>query len=197
MQPDNEVKLPPPVKKARRRLTLEHAMHHLQRGKASDMGDPLTSAPLMQPKDEFPTLRTGQQQEMEAHLLELQADIIRREDSVGDKERKLMEWERELNEKEALLEARRSVIESSISRNNSGEVSQQMSTEEQHALIKLKAELDAQECALKESRLSLRDRERYIEECENALVEKSMELSEREAHIEQDEEDKTYDRKQD
>lgn len=194
MHPKNEINLPPPDKKAKRQLTLESAMDHLQHRNTSDSNHRGYSANF-ESNGDIPQLRTGQQQEMEAHLLELQAEVIRREDFVSEKERKLMELERELNEKEALLEARRRVIESSIRSTDPNHPSQQISAEELDALKKLKAELDAQESALKEGRRSLRDRERYIEECENSLVAKSMELSEREAQIEQSEEDKTYERR--
>ena len=189
MSADHKEDLPPPVRQPKRNLSLREAMDHLSAiGKDGYSG---SKKAVPTATGEIPILRTGQQQEMEAHLLELQAEMVRREYDLNEKERKIMAWERELNEKEALLEARRKVIESTVS--GSGDSSKGANvSEEVKALQKLKAELDAQEQALKESRQALRERERYIEECENELVEKSMQLTEREAQIEQLEEDQNY-----
>jgi len=197
MSADNQPDLPPPVREPKRRLSLYEAMNHMNSASSKDGysgSRPRANTPALEPTDEFP-LRSGQQQEMEAHLLELQAEMVRREDALNEKERKLMTWERELNEQDALLEARRKVIESSVTQSG-GIVNGPKVSEELQALQKLKAELDAQESALKESRQALRERERYVEECENELVEKSMQLTEREAHIEQLEEDQNYNKNQ-
>lgn len=144
--------------------------------------------PLMSPLDEFPSSSSCQQQDMESRLLELQADIINREELLNVGEKRLKNRELELNEREALLEARKQVVESSL--NSRGKDAQSsISVEEREAFETLKRELDNQETSLKEARAMLHEREVYIEACENELVEKSMILTEREARVEQREED--------
>lgn len=145
--------------------------------------------PVLSPEDEFPAVKSqsGKQQEMEAHLLELQADIINREDLLAEKEKYLEARSLELNEKEALLEAHRKVVDSKA---DPQEQFQQADTDgEMVALKALQKELESQEVSLQEARKLLHEREAFIEQCENELVEKSMLLTEREARIEQREED--------
>ena len=143
---------------------------------------------LMSPIDEPPSVPSGAQQDMEAHLLELQADIINQEAQLKNKEKQLEARERELNEKEALLTARQQMMESGVvSRHESANTTN--FKKENEALEKLKKVLDSQEKSLNQSRDMLHEREAYVEQCENALVEQSMLLTEREARIEQREED--------
>jgi hypothetical protein len=151
--------------------------------------------PVLDPSDEFPVARSpsARQQEMEAGLLELQAEIVNRESLVAERERKLAEREMELNEREALLEAHRKVFESRAGQRKPDLPSEEARLERE-ALDKWRIELEAQEASLQESRTLLREREAYIEECENRLVQQSMQLSEREAWVEQREEDAGLDR---
>ncbi|PXA05132.1 hypothetical protein DDZ13_04000 [Coraliomargarita sinensis] len=174
---------PPPVRKEPRRLSLKMAIAAATRRESADV------KPLLSPENEFPKIKSqsGKQQEMEAHLLELQADIINREELLAEKEKYLEARALELNEKEALLEAHKKVVDSKTSADASGDPKNH--GEEMEALKALRAELETQEASLKEARNMLHEREAYIEKCENDLVEKSMVLTEREAQIEQREED--------
>jgi len=145
--------------------------------------------PVLNPQNEFPKIKSqsGKQQEMEAHLLELQADIINREGLLSEKEKYLEARALELNEKEALLEAHKKVVDSKSASDPSTET--EGKREEMNALKALQIELESQEASLREARRMLHEREAYIEQCENDLVEKSMQLTEREAQLEQREED--------
>ncbi|MGJ8650450.1 MAG: hypothetical protein ACSHX4_08825 [Opitutaceae bacterium] len=175
---------PPPNRQPKRRLSLKTAIAAASRTNSTIV------KPLMNPLGEFPEIKTGKQQEMEANLLELQADIIIREGLLSDKERLLQSHELELNEKEALLEAHRKVIDIHAAPNESAsQTNSAISTEEREAFDALKRELNNQEQSLKNARKMLHEREDFIEQCENELVEKSMLLTEREARIEQREED--------
>lgn len=174
---------PPPVRKEPRRLSLKMAIAAATRRESADV------RPVLSPHEEFPKIKSqsGKQQEMEAHLLELQADIINREELLAEKEKYLEARALELNEKEALLEAHKKVVDARPSGGSSAEV--QINSEELNALRALQTELESQEASLKEARKMLHEREAYIEQCENDLVEKSMQLTEREAQLEQREED--------
>lgn len=174
---------PPPIKKEPRRLSLKLAIAAATRREGAEV------KPLLSPQDEFPKIKSqsGKQQEMEAHLLELQADIINREDLLAEKEKYLEARALELNEKEALLEAHKKVVDAKQTQDPG--FLRQSDGSEVAALKALQAELDAQETSLKESRRMLQEREAYIEKCENELVEKSMQLTERETHVEQREDD--------
>ncbi len=176
--------LPPPVRIPKRRLSLKTAIA------AASRADSTIVKPLMNPLGEFPEIKTGKHQEMEANLLELQADIIIREELLSEKETRLKHRERELNEKEALLEAHRKILQTNTTPTDAASAAASaIKTEEREAFEALKRELDAQEQSLKEAKKMLHEREAFIEQCENELVEKSMLLTEREARIEQREED--------
>lgn len=189
MHPRNEVNLPPPNRRPERRLSLQRAMKALDSSDHPPRFEPQTKPPFSNSTAEPTIQRTGQEQEKEAYLLEIQAEIYRREEALSEKEIKLKNLERELYEKDALLEARLKLMESTSNR----VIEAGSEAEELDALKKLKAELDAQEAALKSSREELLDRERYVEECENTLVQKSTELTEREAALEQLEDNQKYD----
>lgn len=137
--------------------------------------------------DGFPELSSCKQQDMQACLLELQADIINRERLLNETERRLQHYELEINEREALLRAGKQVVEASIPRKV--EIAPSISTQENEAFEALKHELEHQAKSLKDARRSLDEREVYMESCENELVEKSIILTEREARVEQQEED--------
>jgi chromosome segregation ATPase len=176
--------LPPPTRVPQRRLSLKTAI-----AAASRIDSPV-GKPLMNPLGELPASMSGKHQEMEANLLELQADIIIREELLSEKDARLKNRERELNEKDALLEAHRKVVETnSAPQAATNEAPSAINSEERAAFEALKQELDAQEKSLKEAKRVLHEREAFIEQCENELVEKSMLLTEREARVEQKEED--------
>jgi hypothetical protein len=186
---------PPPARQAPRRLSLKTAIAAATRREGADV------QPLFSPIDEFPNVKTksGKQQEMEARLLELQAEIIVREDEVSQRERRVAARELELNEREALLEAHRKLLEakpgaSTNTAPTGAAASSEAQSEELKALRALQKELEAQEASLCDARAILREREAFIEECENQLVERSLLLTEREARVEQDEEDAEADR---
>lgn len=174
---------PPPVRKEPRRLSLKMAIAAATRRESAEV------RPVLSPQDEFPKVKSqsAKQQEMEAHLLELQADITNREGLLAEKEKYLEARALEMNEREALLEAHKKVIDSKPSENPSDRA--ESNDKEMEALNALRAELEIQETSLQEARKMLREREAYIEQCENDLVEKSMQLTEREARLEQREED--------
>lgn len=144
---------------------------------------------MLSPQDECPDIHpeSGKMDAMEAYLLELQADIINREELLAEKERYLQARALELNEREALLEAHKKVFEAKNSARRTNLTEKESS--EMLALEALRAELKTQEISLKEARRLLHEREAYVEECENELVEKSLLLTEREARLEQREED--------
>lgn len=172
---------PPPVRKAPRRLSLKMAIAALTRREYKNM------KPLLSPGDEFPKInsQSGNEEDIEAQLLDLQAHIINREELLAEKEKYLEARTRDLNEKEALLEAHQRLIEAKASGSSPDNPGHRKELE---AMKALQAELIQQEASLKEARQHLKKREAYIEECENELLKKSMQLSEREAHVEQGEE---------
>lgn len=180
-KPDTNFPFPPPIRKNAKRLTLKTAIA------AAARSDSKIVKPLMDPLGEFPAIKTGEQTKIQSSLLELQADIIIREDFINEKIVALNNREREINEREALLEAHLKLEAAHSPDTNSAQSS--INSEELEAFENLKKELIAQEASLKEARKSLQEREDFIVQCENELVEKSMDLTEQEAQIEQREED--------
>ncbi|MFQ3224606.1 MAG: hypothetical protein ACI8Z5_000856 [Lentimonas sp.] len=134
---------PPPAREPKRQLSLKAAMAIATKAEGHQ-----ALKPLMNPMDEFPSAQSGAQQDMEARLLELQADIINREELLSQNEKQYRARELELNEREALLEARTQIIESAAA-NSTGPSS---SSNTQEALEALKRTLDAQEVTLKDTR---------------------------------------------
>lgn len=171
---------PPPVKKKNRSLSLKVAMAAATKRNGAEVR-PMPEEPGGSPDTKS---KSAKQQEMEAHLLELQAEIFNRESLIAEKELYLEARTRELNEQEALLEAHRKVLLSKSQ--DAGHPVQ--SNEELAAMKGLQAELKTQEASLANLRSELQARETYIEQCENDLVEKSMQLTEREALLEAAEE---------
>lgn len=178
--PPQSQPFPPPKRKPKRHLSIKAAV-----AVATKTEGHSAFKPLMNPINDFSSTHSSSPQEIEKHLLELQADIINREELLDQKEKQCKARELELNEQEALLEARRQIIESDANHLNKSLISD----DAQDALQALKNTLDAQEASLKEAREILHEREAYIEQCENMLVEQSIALTEREARVEQKEED--------
>ncbi|MGJ8652331.1 MAG: hypothetical protein ACSHX8_03575 [Opitutaceae bacterium] len=178
---DTNFPFPPPLRKKKQRLTLRTAIAAAARAQSKIV------KPLMDPLGEFPAVDSEKQTELLANLIELQADIIIREDLLNERAIKLKHSEREILEREALLEAHIKVAASNTLQNN--QAGQTISSEEREAFEALKKELAAQEASIKETRKMLQEREEFIVQCENELVEKSMEITELEAKLEQREED--------
>ncbi|MEO0508678.1 MAG: hypothetical protein AAF065_02320 [Verrucomicrobiota bacterium] len=183
MATESKFSPPPPIRKEPRKLSLKTAIAAATRRESAAVKT------LPSNQEELVTVKSksGKQQEMEAHLLELQADVVNREELLSEREKYLENRALELNEKEALLDAHQKIFES---KNPAKEETSEVDMDgEMTALEALRAELEAQEATLFEARKMLQERETYIEQCENELVEKSMLLTEREARIEQREED--------
>lgn len=177
---------PPPAQQPKRRLSLETAIATATRREGADVREAMDSS------KEIPSSRSqsGRQQEMEAYLVELRAEIIVREDQLDQREKRLEARELGLNEREALLEAHSKIIDTRRSPHHQVESDlNKAQAKEARALKALQGELEAQEAKLAEARQMLEEREAFIQECENQLVEKSMILTEREARVEQSEED--------
>lgn len=105
MNPDDMQPPPPPKRELKRKLSLKSALS----GNTPEGAPP--QKPLMRTSDELPSVQSVAQQDMEAHLLELQADLINQETRLKQKEKQLEARERELNEKEALLRARQQMLD--------------------------------------------------------------------------------------
>ena len=133
---DMPLQPPAPKRVPKQQLSLKAAMAFANKAPGHQ-----APKPLMNPMDEFPLAPSGGQQEMEAYLLELQADIINREELLNQREKKFSARELELNERTALLEARTQIIVSSTS----GQDESTNSSEAKAALAGLKMTLDAQE----------------------------------------------------
>lgn len=94
---------PPPPRSDKHKISLKDALAHDEaQPNQSDSSGPHGAHASM----------TGKQQEMEANLLELQAELAVKEKQLEEKEQRLRILERELNEKDALLEARLKLAES-------------------------------------------------------------------------------------
>lgn len=179
--PPQDLLFPPPERKPKRCLSLKAAV-----AVATKTEGYTAFKPLIDPINDFSSTRSSSPQEIETHLLKLQADIINREELLNQGQKQCKARELELNEQEALLAARNQIIESKANYLNESLIS----PDEHSALQTLKKTLDAQEASLKEARKMLREREAYVEQCENMLVEQSIVLTEREARVEQQEEDR-------
>jgi hypothetical protein len=101
----------------------------------------------------------------------------------------LIERERETAEMENLLQARASLLEAAKNKNAGQSDSRPLSSEEQVALQKLKAEIERQEKILQEQREGLREREAFLDDSETKLFEKVQEQQEKETELEQREDE--------
>jgi len=107
-----------------------------------------------------------------------------REDQVTQVEKKLEARERALNERQALLEAHIRVAESGKGRTGGDpNFRNEPSASKSEAIHHLETELKRQEAALLQAQEALRERERYIEQCENELAERALDLDAREAEL--------------
>ena len=175
---------PPPNKKPERRLSLKAAM-------AIATGAPghETLMPLVRKNDTNLANDEDTKKKIETYLLNLQADIINREELLEQREKQVVAREKDLNKRAEALEKKEKEIESRINQVTSTTSSENEALESETIKdFAQKSESDLFE----ETRIMLREREAYIEECENALVEKLMQLTKREAEVETREEQLDY-----
>ncbi|NQY32587.1 MAG: hypothetical protein HRT56_05390 [Coraliomargarita sp.] len=105
-------------------------------------------------------------------------DLAEREAIVHDRELTMRETE-------ALLDARERVLNSGVQLNEASHIESLQA----EALKKIQDEFDRRESELRAAEQALKEREAYIEECENLLSDQGQRLQEEEARIEQMTED--------
>ena len=178
---------PPPERKPKQKLSLKTAMALATRTPGHE-----TLMPLVQKsdKDLASNGNTDTQKKMEAYLLDLQADIINREELLEQREKQIKARENDLNKRELL---QTQSIEPHV---HTAELS--TLSEEKKAAMESPEEVSEKSKTdpFKETLEMLREREAYIEQCENSLVEKLTQLTQREAEIEQREEQLAFELKQ-
>lgn len=162
---------PPPHKKPERRLSLKAAMALATKAPGHE-----SLMPLVRKNDETITGDDDSRKKVEAYLLDLQADIINREELLEQKEQRLTARENDLNKRAGTLDEKVSEIEPNIDETQVSELAPKQKKED----------------LFKETREMLIQREKYIEECENELVKQLTQLTQREAEIEQREEQLDY-----
>ena len=175
---------PPPEKKTKRRLSLKAAM-------ALATGAPghETLMPLVRENDETLKGNDDSRKKIETYLLDLQADIINREELLEQKEQRFAAREKDLNRRANVLRKKLQEIESRINKMESSTPPEEEEPADKPAPNTTDESGDG---LFEETREMLREREAYIEECENALVDKLTELTKREALVEQREEQLEY-----
>ena len=184
---------PPPERKSERRLSLKAAM-------ALATGAPghETLMPLVRRNDKALVNDEDSRKKTETYLLDLQADVINREELLEQKEKRFAAREKDLNRRANVLKKKVKEIESRIKEIESATLTEKKKPveppEEESEIKSLGDESEGD--LFEETRQMLREREAYIEECENALVEKLTEITKREAEIEQREEQLAYKIKQ-
>lgn len=141
------------------------------------------------PWAEDPAANSPKLIELEKSLKQLAAKLEERERFLQDLEVRLTDRERGLAEMETLLKARESLLQASKNKENGAADARQLTSEEQAALEKLKAEIERQQTLLQEQREALRERESFLDESETKLFEKVQEQQEKETEIEQREDD--------
>jgi hypothetical protein len=172
---------PPPERKPERRLSLKAAM-------ALATGAPghETLMPLLRKNDDDLASNEDSRKKVETYLLNLQADIINREELLEQRKRKLDAREKDLNNRSAVIEKKAREIESKMNK------VQPLSPAENGKTAVESFEDTSEADLFEETRILLREREEYIQKCENALVEKLTQLTRREAEIETREEQLDY-----
>jgi len=173
---------PPPDKRPERKLSLKAAMALATKSPGHE-----TLMPLVRKDDESLARNEDSRKNIESYLLDLQADIINREELLAQKEIKLTAREKDLNRRAEFFDERSRELESAMNKSKSPALAQESNTTSEP----VKNQVPAKD-PYKETREMLEERERYIEECENALVNKLTELTKREAEVEQLEEQLEY-----
>lgn len=113
--------------------------------------------------------------------------LAERERIVADAEAQLAERTRDLDELDALLRAREALLASTRLRDSGKRGT--VTLREAEALHQLKEELDRQEATLRDARVAVREREKFLEDSETRLFAKVQEQQEKETELEQREED--------
>ena len=180
---DMPLQPPAPKRVPKQQLSLKAAMAFANKAPGHQ-----APKPLMNPMDEFPLAPSGGQQDMEAYLLELQADIINREELLNQREKKFSARELELNERTGPA---RGAHSKSSKRPPAGRMmSRRMPAEAEAALAALKQDTGrAGGFAQRRPRDAPRSARPTSNSARTTLVEQSMMLTEREARVEQSEED--------
>ena len=129
----------------------------------------------------------GSMAEMERNLRRLEARLEQRERELVDQESWISERERELAENEALATAREAMLAASRKGQSSPRLG--ATAEEQRAFERLRQELDRRENSLRELRLALTEREKFLDESEARLLRKVQLQQEKESELEQREEE--------
>ncbi|MGK0176860.1 MAG: hypothetical protein ACJAT5_000291 [Lentimonas sp.] len=179
---------PPPDKKPERRLSLKAAM-------ALATGAPghETLMPLVRKGDKDLANNDDSKRKVETYLLNLQADIINREELLEQREKRFGAREKDLSKRASALNKKAQEIESRLNEAKSLTTPEKKEpVAEPVKDVTKKPETDLFE----ETRVMMREREAYIEQCENALVEKLTQLTKREAEIEVREEQLDFKTKQ-
>ena len=127
--------------------------------------------------------------ELERSLKQLAAKLEERERSLQDFETRLAERERDMAETSTLLQAREQLLAAEKGKAIPEAGARPLSSAEQAALEKLKAEVERQQAMLQEQRQALREREAFLDESETKLFQKVQDQQEKETELEQREED--------
>jgi len=160
------------------RNALEASLADPLEGHAGDAASELSNAAPILP---------GSMAEMEQHLRRLEAKLEQRERELVDQESWISERERELAETEALVAAREAML--AASRKGQSSPRPGATVEEQRAFERLRHELDRRENSLRELRVALTERERFLDESEARLLRKVQLQQEKETELEQREEE--------
>jgi DNA repair exonuclease SbcCD ATPase subunit len=182
------IKLPPPERRAPRRLVLNPERHRVayDSREAKQRIDHFvksarpTEGSRVDPAYEF---HLGV---LEKNLRDLESSLFEREESVQAREAHLTERERTLWESEALLHAREELLrvrEQNIEAKP--RVPLAVNPEEREALERLRREVAKQQESLEQQKSELKVREQFVEDCENTLLEKTMQQQEEESRLEQ------------
>ncbi|MET0263287.1 MAG: hypothetical protein ABW223_10345 [Rariglobus sp.] len=127
-----------------------------------------------------------QTEELAKSLQQLELKLGERERAVEEREFRIADRERDQAEAEVLLQHHEALIAAA---RRMPVVRPVVSEEERTALANLKRELDRQDALLREGREALREREKFVEECENRLCQKVQQQQEKETELEQREEE--------
>lgn len=119
-------------------------------------------------------------------LQQLELTLAERERVVEEREFRLADRQRDMAEAEVLLQHHEALIAAA---RRMPVVRPVVSEEERIALNNLKTELDRQDALLRENQQALREREKYVEECEVRLFQKVQQQQEKESELEQREEE--------
>ncbi len=136
-----------------------------------------------------PNLSHEQVRDFERTLRQLETKLSEAERDLDELRVKLADKERELAETEALLVAREQVLSARTRQTAAPMPNVNGTAAEMAALESLKRELERQEASFREAKISLKEREEFIEASETALFAKVQSQQEKETELEQREEE--------